>query len=167
MHIAYPHPSPSKNLGFTLVELITVLVILAVLAAVALPRFVNLQQSARIASLQSMLGSIQSTSQMVHVTCYLQPSCAQASWGASVYMNAFGQKVRILRGYVDAGEFSRTDEIDSLMDWSAESYVLTSELNQEAFRWSIPNTTNCYVQYRQPKNIAGSTLTITLETSGC
>ncbi|MDO8425923.1 MAG: prepilin-type N-terminal cleavage/methylation domain-containing protein, partial [Deltaproteobacteria bacterium] len=38
-----------SNKGFTLIELVMVIVILAILAAVAIPRFIDLQSDARIA----------------------------------------------------------------------------------------------------------------------
>lgn len=48
--------------GFTLIELVMVIVILGVLAAVALPKFVSLKSDAQIAALQSVVGTINSAS---------------------------------------------------------------------------------------------------------
>lgn len=68
-----------KNQGFTLVELVIVIVILGILAVTAAPKFLNFGADARISTLNAVKGSLNSAGAMVFGKAVLESKQALAT----------------------------------------------------------------------------------------
>jgi MSHA pilin protein MshA len=85
--------------GFTLIELVMVIVILGVLAAVALPKFVDLKGDAQTAAVQGVAGGISSAS----AVNYAARSITTANGTATATLTCQAAAAAILQGGVPNG----------------------------------------------------------------
>lgn len=76
-----------KKTGFTLIELVVVIVILGILAVTAAPKFLNLQSDARVATLKGLQAAIKSADAQVYAKAAIQgvESRSQATVSLSGY----------------------------------------------------------------------------------
>ncbi len=143
----------ARQEGFTLIELVIVIVILGVLAASALPRFLDLTQEARVASVKGMAGGLQSAASVARAACIISSSCIASAATATV--NVEGTDVAMIYGYPSTGG------ILTAMDVQLGDFTVLPTATDVDFQLQA----NCLAKYTAATAAASASVSTTL--TGC
>lgn len=137
--------------GFTLIELIMVIVILGVLSAFALPRFADLGGEARKASLNGLAGSIKSAANIAHAKQLVTGGAASAS------VDLDGKTITMSEGYPTANAAG----IVTAAGISSSEFTITAGTKTV----DIQIKANCKVVYNEATSTAA--LSVVVTHTGC
>ena len=163
-----------RSAGFTLIELIIVIVILGILAVTAAPKFMNMQGDARKSVLNGMSASIKTAANLVYSKAIIAGVEKQAGVDLAI-QGVTGDSTAIAFGYPIAADTGILEVLDAKTSATgANAEWGRGVLNGNYIMWptgvatiaATAITAACYIQYT-PATSATVPPVYTVEATGC
>lgn len=154
-----------KSSGFTLIELVVVIVLLGILSSVALGKFRSLGTTARAATVQALAGALRTTAEIVHMKCIMTAACNENA-STELFTMEDGITYRLNFGWPDAGHSVSGLQIDALVVTTGYKISEISNGTTLFVVESAADPANCSVAYSDAY-YGGGEITIMPKTSGC
>lgn len=153
-----------RQSGFTLIELVIVIVVLGILAALAIPRFISLQREARIAVIDSLFNSVRSGTNVIYAKSAAIGEADNAIDSVDIDGNGPGGFIGTNFGYPQAEQA----DLNLLFDNLSARYGFTggAAAGGSVVVINLDGITTCSVTYTSP-NAAGVSPTIVRNVTGC
>ena len=160
--------------GFTLIELVLVLVLIASLAVVAMPKFLDMQAQSRIAALNGLAAAVHGAAMSGRSLCALQQGCDMNGNACNGHSPAFtynGKTIFSHYGWPTGwGQCHVDDYVGSIGDMVTVSSDFQLSTNPGLFNGvyqlkTSPDPSNCKVVYLLSSN--SPSMSVSVVSSGC
>ncbi|WP_076539115.1 type II secretion system protein [Shewanella sp. UCD-KL21] len=172
------HLGTNRTDGFTLIELVVVIIILGVLAVIAAPKFIDINRDAKIAVVQGAHGSIKEALEMIHLKAQIDNKL-----GDNVNVETQYGNYQFYRGYPETRSEATNPYlyfIETFLDFGTPSNIVKNNSTRTAnygdlnayedngfsrIGYGSGNllADQCYTEYLH----TSATEAVSIETDGC